>query len=103
MTRCHGWIDHNPQEGKKRKSASAGVAKVSKTKSVGKATSKKQQIAHLRDEWAKRKAHLEDLIRDLLPDSPLFAMALTQINTETQTLKSIQTEWSKLTGHTNIR
>lgn len=101
MTRCHGWVDHNPLEGKKRKSAGAGIAKVSKTKSA-KVTSKNHQIARLRDEWAKRKAHLEDLTRNLAPDGPLFAIALTQINAEMQTLKSIQTEWSKLTGRTNI-
>jgi len=102
MTRCHGWIDHNPLDSKKRKSTSAGITKTSKSKSTSKAASKKQQISQLRDEWAKRKAHLEDLTRNLAPDGPLFAIALTQINAEMQTLKSIQTEWSKLTGRSNI-
>jgi hypothetical protein len=104
MTRCHGWVDTNPVDSKKRKSASgAGVAKVSKTKSAVKVMSKKQQVAQLRDEWAKRKAHLANLTHDLAPDGPLFAIACTQIQAEMQTLKSIQTEWSKLTGRTTIR
>jgi hypothetical protein len=104
MTRCHGWVDHNQQDGKKRRSAATaatGGAKVSKSKS-SKVPSKKQQIARLNDEWIKRKANLEDLARSLAPDGPLFSIALTQINNEMQTLKSIQTEWAKLTGRTHM-
>jgi hypothetical protein len=102
MTRCHGWIDHNPQDSKKRRSGSSSAMKVNKVKSSTKVLSKKQQIAQLKDEWAKRKANLEELTHSLAPDGPLFAIALTQINNEMQTLKSIQVEWSKLTGRTHI-
>jgi hypothetical protein len=96
MSRCHGWIDHNPQETKKRKPTGAGVAKTTKHNSTTKAFSKKQQIAHLNSEWAKRKANLEIMTRDLSPDAPLFAISFTEITNEMQTLRSIQTELSKL-------
>lgn len=104
MSRCHGWVDHNPEQGKKRKSTAAGVAKVSKTKSAAKVTSKKQQIAQLQTEFATRKAHLEQLTRNLsFADGPLFTIAMTQINAETETLKSIQHELSKLSSRTHLR
>jgi hypothetical protein len=86
---------------KKRKSASAGIVKTTKTKTSAKVISKKQQIAHLHSEWAKRKAHLESMTHDLTPDAPLFDISFTEISNEMQTLKSIQTELSKL--HTKGR
>jgi hypothetical protein len=105
MTRCHGWVDHNPQEGKKKRSASAvavnGGGKISKAKG-SKLSSKKQQVAQLKDEWGNRKANLEELTRGLVLDGPLFAMAMAHINNEMHTLKSIQIEWSKLTGRDHI-
>jgi hypothetical protein len=105
MTRCHGWVDHNPQEGKKKRSASAvavnGGGKISKAKG-SKLPSKKQQVAQLKDEWGNRKANLEELTRGLVLDGPLFAMAMAHINNEMHTLKSIQIEWSKLTGRDHI-
>ncbi|KIW00244.1 hypothetical protein, variant [Verruconis gallopava] len=104
MTRCHGWVDQNPQEGKKRRSAttSSSGSKANKAKASTKLPSKRQQIMQLKAEWAKRKENLEKLTKGLEFDGPLFAIALTQINSEMQTMRSIQLEVSKLTGRGHI-
>lgn len=99
MTRCHGWVDTAPNPDKKRRSTtSSGSGKNGITKSKNKMPSKKQQIATLKQQWAERKAAMEQLCKMLAPDGPLFSMQITQIQHETELIAQISAEISRLSS-----
>ncbi|TID18283.1 putative c2h2 finger domain protein [Venturia nashicola] len=100
MTRCHGWVDTAPNPDKKRRpTTSSGSGKNGITKpNKNKMPSKKQQIAALKQQWAERKAAMEQLCKMLAPDGPLFSMQITQIQHETELIAQISAEISRLSS-----
>jgi hypothetical protein len=97
MTRCHGWVDNGSVDNKKRRSIHSNNGKVNGvSKPKSKATSRKQQIIKLRQEYFDRKTAMEALVSGLDPMGPLGSMRLAQIQADLQALRAIDEALQKL-------